>query len=119
MFRRLRENGFIYKGKYSGQYCVFDELYVDNAGPGAPCPECGRPTETVTEENFFFKLSAFQDKLLALYERHPDFIQPETRRNEVMAFVKAGLTDLSISRTTVKWGIPVPNEPKHVFYVWF
>ncbi|HEY6936920.1 MAG TPA: class I tRNA ligase family protein, partial [Terriglobales bacterium] len=64
MFRRLRDNGYIYKGKYTGQYCVYDELYVDSAGPGAPCPECGRPTETVSEENYFFKLSAFEEKLL-------------------------------------------------------
>jgi len=118
MFRRMRENGFIYKGKYSGQYCVFDELYVDNAGPGAPCPECGRPTETVSEENFYFKLSAFQEKLLKHFHDHPEFVRPETRRNEVMAFVRSGLRDLSISRTSIKWGIPVPDDPKHVIYVW-
>jgi methionyl-tRNA synthetase len=118
MFRRIRDNGYIYKGSYSGQYCVFDELYVDAAGPGSPCPECGRPTETVSEENYFFKLSAFEDKLLKLYTEQPDFIRPETRRNEVMAFVRGGLRDLSISRTTIQWGIPVPDDPKHVIYVW-
>ena len=118
MFRRIREKGYIYKGQYTGQYCVFDELYVDAAGPGAPCPECGRPTETVSEENFYFKLSAFEDKLLKLYAEQPDFIQPETRRNEVMAFVRGGLRDLSISRSTFQWGIPVPGDPKHVVYVW-
>ena len=118
MFRRIRDNGYIYKGSYSGQYCVFDELYVDAAEPGSPCPECGRPTETVSEENYFFKLSAFEDKLLKLYTGQPDFIRPETRRNEVMAFVRGGLRDLSISRTTIKWGIPVPNDPRHVIYVW-
>jgi len=118
MFRRIRDKGYIYKGSYSGQYCVFDELYVDAAGPGAPCPECGRPTETVQEENYFFKLSAFEDKLLKLYTEQPDFIRPETRRNEVMAFVRSGLRDLSISRTTIKWGIPVPDDPRHVIYVW-
>ncbi len=118
MFRRIRDNGYIYKGSYSGQYCVFDELYVDAAGPGSPCPECGRPTETVSEENYFFKLSAFEDKLLKLYTGQPDFIRPETRRNEVMAFVRGGLRDLSISRTTIQWGIPVPDDPKHVIYVW-
>ncbi|MFZ3214089.1 MAG: methionine--tRNA ligase [Terriglobales bacterium] len=118
MFRRIRDNGYIYKGSYSGQYCVFDELYVDAATPGSPCPECGRPTETVSEENYFFKLSAFEDKLLKLYTGQPDFIRPETRRNEVMAFVRSGLRDLSISRTTIKWGIPVPDDPKHVIYVW-
>ncbi|HEY7097459.1 MAG TPA: methionine--tRNA ligase [Terriglobales bacterium] len=118
LWRKIQENGFIYKGSYTGQYCVFDELYVDAVGPGAPCPECGRPTETVQEENYFFKLSAFQDKLLAHYNDNPDFIRPETRRNEVMSFVKSGLRDLSISRSTFSWGIPVPDDPKHVIYVW-
>jgi methionyl-tRNA synthetase len=119
LFVRCRANGHVYKGNYTGQYCIFDNLYVNEAKPGDACPECGRPTETVTEENYFFRLSAFQDKLLELYKSHPEFIQPETRRNEVIAFVKQGLTDLSISRTSVKWGIPVPEEPNHVFYVWF
>src|SRR5215471_17237169 len=118
LWRRLQEKGFIYKGTYTGQYCVFDELYVDAAGPGAPCPECGRPTETVSEENYYFKLSAFADKLLTHFQEHPDFIRPETRRNEVIAFVKSGLRDLSISRSTFKWGVPVPGDPKHVVYVW-
>ena len=118
LWRRLQEKGFIYKGTYTGQYCVHDELYVDSAGPGAPCPECGRPTETVSEENYYFKLSAFADKLLKHYQQNPDFIRPETRRNEVIAFVKSGLRDLSVSRSTFKWGIPVPGDPKHVMYVW-
>jgi len=118
LFRRLRDNGHIYKGTYTGQYCVFDELYVDAVGPGAPCPECGRPTETVKEENYFFKLSSFQNRLLQLYNERPDFIRPETRRNEVMSFVRSGLRDLSISRSTFSWGIPVPDDPKHVIYVW-
>ena len=118
MFRRLQENKHIYKGTYSGQYCVFDELYVDSVGPGAPCPECGRPTETVSEENYYFKLSAFADQLLAHYQQNPGFIRPETRRNEVIAFVKSGLRDLSISRSTFKWGVPVPGDSKHVMYVW-
>lgn len=119
LFRRCLESGSVYKGSYTGQYCVFDELYVSDAKPGDPCPDCGRPTETVTEENYFFRLSAFQDRLLKLYEDQPDFIQPETRRNEVIAFVRQGLADLSISRTTIKWGIPLPVEGNHVFYVWF
>jgi methionyl-tRNA synthetase len=119
LFQRCLDNGFIYRGSYTGQYCVYDELYVNEAKPGDPCPECGRPTETVTEENYFFQLSAFTDKLLKLYEDHPEFIQPETRRNEVLSFVRQGLNDLSISRTTLKWGIPLPVEGKHVFYVWF
>jgi methionyl-tRNA synthetase len=119
LFQRCMDNGYIYKGSYTGQYCVYDELYVNEAKPGDPCPECGRPTETVTEENYFFKLSAFTEKLLELYESRPEFIQPESRRNEVISFVKQGLNDLSISRTTLKWGIPLPVEGKHVFYVWF
>ena len=119
LFDRCRKNGFIYKGSYSGQYCIFDNLYVNDAKPGDPCPDCGRPTETVTEENFFFKLSAFTEKLLELYDQQPDFIQPDSRRNEVLAFVRQGLTDLSITRSNIKWGIPVAGEAPHVFYVWF
>jgi methionyl-tRNA synthetase len=118
LWRRIKENGYIYKGSYTGQYCVFDELYVDAIGPGDPCPECGRPTETVKEENYFFKLSAFAEPLLELYTKNPDFIRPETRRNEVIAFVRSGLRDQSISRSTFSWGIPVPDDPKHVVYVW-
>jgi methionyl-tRNA synthetase len=117
LWRKIRDNGYIYKGTYTGQYCVFDELYVD-AEPGAPCPDCGRPTETVHEENYYFKLSAFQDQLIRLYTEHPEFIRPETRRNEVLSFVRGGLRDLSISRSTFSWGIPVPDDPKHVVYVW-
>ena len=119
LYADCKKNGYIYKGSYTGQYCMFDELYVNDAEPGDPCPECGRPTETVTEENLFFRLSAFQEFLLDLYEKQPDFIQPEIRRNEIISFVKKGLKDISISRTTIKWGIPVPDEPGHVFYVWF
>ena len=117
LFRRIRDNGFIYKGTYTGQYCVSDELYVDGAQPGDPCPTCGRITETVHEENYFFKMSAFQDKLLEAYA-NPEFIRPETRRNEVISFVRSGLRDLSISRSTFSWGIPVPDDPRHVIYVW-
>ena len=117
LFRQIRDNGYIYKGSYTGQYCVSDEMYVD-VGPGEPCPECGRITETVHEENYFFKLSAFTDKLLRLYTEQPEWIRPETRRNEVISFVRSGLKDLSISRSTFSWGIPVPDDPKHVIYVW-
>src|SRR3984893_5529446 len=119
LWRRIRDNGYIYKGSYTGQYCVFDELYVDVVGEGAPCPECGRPTETVKEENYFFKLSAFQDKLLDLYNTQPDFIRPETRRNEVMSFVRSGLRALSVSRSTFSWGIRGPDDSNHVIYVWW
>ncbi len=118
LFRRIRDNGYIYQGTYTGQYCVYDELYVDGAQPGDPCPTCGRITETVHEENYFFKLSAFQDKLLEAYA-NPDFIRPETRRNEVISFVRSGLRDQSISRSVFSWGIPVPDDPKQVIYVWF
>jgi len=119
LFDRCVKSGYIYKSQYTGEYCVSCELYVTDAKPGDPCPDCGRPTETVTEENFYFKLSAFQERLLKFYEDNPEFIRPETRRNEVLAFVKQGLQDVSISRTTIKWGIPVANEAPHVFYVWF
>ncbi|MGC1869972.1 MAG: methionine--tRNA ligase [Acidobacteriaceae bacterium] len=117
LFSELQKRGFIYKGTYSGQYCVWDELYVEGS-PGTPCPDCGRITETVSEENYFFKLSAFERKLLEYYEQHPEFIRPEARRNEVVAFVQGGLRDLSISRTSFNWGIPVPGDEKHVIYVW-
>jgi methionyl-tRNA synthetase len=119
LFDRCVKSGYIYKSQYTGEYCVSCELYVTDAKPGDPCPDCGRPTETVTEENFYFKLSAFQERLLKFYEDNPEFIRPEARRNEVVAFVKQGLKDVSISRTTIKWGIPVANEAPHVFYVWF
>jgi methionyl-tRNA synthetase len=118
LFRRIQANGWIYKGHYEGNYCVFDEMYVEDPTPGVPCPECGRPTERIREENYFFKLKDFQQRLLAYYEAHPEFIQPETRRNEVLSFVQGGLRDLSISRTTLKWGIPWPGDEKHVYYVW-
>ena len=119
LFERCTKNGYIYPSKYTGQYCFSCELYVNDAQPGDPCPDCGRPTETVTEENYFFKLSAFQDRLLELYEKQPDFVTPESRLNEIKSFVKGGLNDLSITRTSIKWGIPVPVEGEHVFYVWF
>jgi methionyl-tRNA synthetase len=118
LFKLFRENGYVYPGHYTGQYCIYDNAYVD-VKPGENCPDCGRPTETVTEENYFFKLSAFQKPLLDWYAKHPEFIQPEARRNEVLSFVEGGLRDVSITRTTLRWGIPVPGEEPHVFYVWF
>jgi len=118
LFKLCRENGFVYPGHYTGQYCIYDNAYVD-VKVGENCPDCGRPTETVTEPNYFFKLSAFQKPLLDWYAKHPDFIQPESRRNEVLSFVEGGLRDLSITRSTIRWGIPVPGEEPHVFYVWF
>jgi methionyl-tRNA synthetase len=117
LFATLRDRGFIYKGSYTGQYCVSDELYVD--GPaGTVCPDCGRVTETVSEENYFFKLSAFERKLLEFYKANPGFMGPESTRREVISFVRGGLRDLSVSRTSFSWGIPVPGDEKHVIYVW-
>src|ERR1700722_19493971 len=117
LFATLRDKGFIYKGSYTGQYCVTDEAYVDGP-PGTPCPDCGRITETVSEENYFFKLSAFERKLLEFYDANPDFMGPESTRREILSFVRGGLKDLSVTRTTVSWGIPVPGDEKHVVYVW-
>ena len=117
LFATLRDKGFIYKGYYTGQYCVSDEAYVDGP-PGTPCPDCGRITETVSEENYFFKLSAFERKLLEFYDANPGFMGPESTRREVISFVRGGLKDLSVSRTSFSWGIPVPDDEKHVVYVW-
>jgi methionyl-tRNA synthetase len=117
LFSVLCERGFIYKGSYTGQYCVSDEAYVDGP-PGTPCPDCGRITETVSEENYFFKLSAFERKLLEFYDANPGFMGPESTRREVISFVRGGLKDLSVSRTSFSWGIPVPGDEKHVIYVW-
>ncbi|HZI50705.1 MAG TPA: methionine--tRNA ligase [Terriglobia bacterium] len=121
MYLRAKAKGYITKGQYAGWYCVSDEAYAPESDPSKPvnCPECGRPTEWLTEESYFFKLSVFQDRLLEYYEKHPNFVRPETRKNEILSFVKGGLKDLSISRATLKWGIPLPDDPKHVFYVWF
>jgi methionyl-tRNA synthetase len=119
LFRQCRENGYVYKGHYTGLYCVYDNAFVNEPKPGNLCPDCDRPLETVTEENYFFKLSAFQKPLLDFYKKNPYFIQPETRKNEIISFVEGGLKDLSITRTTIRWGIPVPGEEPHVFYVWF
>src|SRR5215470_8181046 len=121
LYRRAKAAGYIYKGEYAGWYCVSCEAYAPESDPSTPvpCPDCGRKTEWFSEESYFFKLSAFQDKLLTLYEANPKFIRPETRRNEISSFVRGGLKDLSISRATLKWGIPLPDDPNHVFYVWF
>ena len=121
----LYEKGYLYKGSYEGWYCVHEETYYaesdleKNAEGAFVCPECARPVQqSGGEENWFFKLSEFQDKLLAYYDEHPDFIRPETRRNEVVSFVKGGLKDLSISRSTFDWGVPLPFDEGHVCYVW-
>ncbi|HTA80404.1 MAG TPA: class I tRNA ligase family protein, partial [Terracidiphilus sp.] len=117
LFTTMQQRGFVYKGFYTGQYCVSDEAWVDVL-PGEPCPDCGRITETVSEENYFFKLSAFEHKLLEFYEENPGFMQPESTRREVISFVRRGLKDLSISRSTFTWGVPVPGDEEHVVYVW-
>ncbi len=121
IYLRAKANGFIYKGEYSGWYCVSCEAYAPDSDPKepAPCPDCGRVTEWFSEDSYFFKLSEFQGRLLEHYEKNPQFVRPETRRNEVSSFVKGGLRDLSISRATLKWGVPLPDDPGHVFYVWF
>jgi methionyl-tRNA synthetase len=111
--------GVIYKGKYEGRYCVSDERYISDGSEPANCDICGRPAELISEENYFFKLSAYQERLLELYEKHPEFVQPDFRRNEVTSFVKSGLRDISVSRKRIKWGIPWPDDPGQVFYVWY
>ena len=123
IWRRMDANGDIYPGTYSGWYSVRDEAYYDESelsdGEGGEklSPQ-GTPVTWVDEESYFFKLSAYQDKLLAHYEAHPEFIGPDVRRNEVVSFVKGGLRDLSISRTTFDWGVSVPGDERHVMYVW-
>jgi methionyl-tRNA synthetase len=123
IWERMAKNGDIYLSKYTGWYSVRDEAYFDeselsDAPDGGKIAPSGAPAQWVEEESYFFKLSAYADKLLAHYEANPDFITPETYRNEIVAFVKRGLSDLSISRTTFDWGVPVPGDPKHVMYVW-
>jgi len=119
VFKRAFNSGAIYKGQYSGWYCISCNLFAPESETAPKCEVCERLTERVTEESYFFRLSDFQQRLLDHYEQHPDFIMPLSRRNEVVSFVSGGLKDLSISRTSVKWGIPVPNEQTHVIYVWF
>ncbi len=130
LWERMKESGYLYKGSYDGWYCVPEETYFtenqvrksdEEKGTQGQhlCPDCGRPLERVQEESYFFKLSAFQDRLLKLYDEHPDFVQPAFRMNEVRTFVEGGLQDLSVSRTSFDWGIPVPFDPQHVTYVWF
>jgi methionyl-tRNA synthetase len=118
--QRVYDNGFIELGTYEGIYCVACEAYYteDELIDGL-CPVHARPVERVTEENYFFALSRFADQLLEHYAEHPDAVQPETRRNEVLGFIKGGLRDFSMSRTSIDWGVPLPWDPAHVTYVWF
>ncbi len=127
----MRDRGYIYKGSYEGWYCVPEETYFtetdvrhaeankDRPADAPVCPDCGRPLERISEESWFFKLSEFQKPLLDFYDAHPDFIQPEIRYNEVRSFVEGGLKDLSVTRTSFDWGIPLPFDQRHVTYVWF
>jgi methionyl-tRNA synthetase len=124
IFLRLKEKGDIYKGIYRGWYCVSDENFLAEDVPLTPegdkiCPDCGKRAVLVSEECYFFRLSRYQEPLLRHYGENPEFVRPPSRMNEVASFVRAGLKDLSITRTTVKWGIPVPDDPKHTIYVWF
>jgi len=119
MLTRARDAGYVYKKKYEGRYCIHDERYVSDNTEPVNCDVCGRPAELISEENYFFKLSAFTDRLLEHYEKHPEFVQPDFRRNEVVSFVKSGLRDISVSRRRIKWGIPWPGDPDQVFYVWY
>jgi len=120
LWRRVRDNGFIYKSKYEGWYCTVDEVFVPETQlVNGRCNICGNPVEKLAEESYFFRLSAFQQPLLEHYRNNPDFLTPAIRRNEMISFLEAGLEDLSVSRTSFTWGIPVPDDPAHVMYVWF
>jgi len=120
IFRKVYEKGDIYKSEYEGFYCTpCETFFTERQLEDGNCPDCGRPTELVKEESYFFKMSKYQDALLQYIDEHPDFIQPTSRRNEMINFIKQGLDDLCISRTTFDWGIPVPIDDKHVIYVWF
>lgn len=121
VFSKLIQQGDIYKGTYSGYYCVPDETYVpENAmGPNHTCPDCGRPLTIMEEESYFFRASKYVPQLIEYYEAHLKSVMPKIRYNEIMSFLKSGVRDQSVSRTTLKWGIPVPGDEKHVIYVWF
>jgi methionyl-tRNA synthetase len=120
IWRRVAANGDIYKGEYEGWYCTVDEVFVPETQlADGKCPTCGGKVERLKEESYYFRLSKYQQPLLDFYAANPDFLQPAFRLNEVRTFVEAGLQDLSISRTSFSWGVPVPDDPKHVMYVWF
>lgn len=121
ILKKVYDNGDIYKGEYSGKYCVSCETFVpeNQIVNGNHCPDCGKELRLVKEESYFFKMSKYQDALLAHIDSHPDFILPRSRKNEVVSFIKQGLQDLSISRNTFEWGIPIEFAPGHITYVWF
>lgn len=120
IFQKLLDQGDIYLGEYEGWYCVpCESFFTDRQAEGGKCPDCGRDIQKIKEKSYFFRMSKYVDKLLAFYDENPDFIQPESRKNEMIQnFIKPGLEDLSISRTTFDWGIPVASDPEHVVYVW-
>ena len=120
LFERVLAKGDIYLGEYEDWYCTpCETFWTELQLIDYKCPDCNRPTEKLKEESYFFRMSKYQEQLLAHIEANPDFIQPKSRRNEIVSFVKEGLRDLSVSRTTFQWGIPVPGNDKHVVYVWF
>jgi methionyl-tRNA synthetase len=125
IFSKVMEKGDIYLGEYAGHYCISCENFIpdsveETADGMRTCPECGRPTDNrVSEKCYFFRLSAYGDRLLKFYEENPEFVTPRSRMNEVVSFVKMGLRDLSVTRSTVKWGVPVPGDPRQTIYVWF
>jgi methionyl-tRNA synthetase len=119
MFKKMYENGDIYKGEYKGRYCTpCEAFWTETQAVDGKCPDCGRPVEYAKEEAYFFRLSKYQDRLVDLFENNPEFLQPESRRNEMLSFAKQGLDDLCISRSSFDWGIPVPIDQGHVIYVW-
>ena len=119
IFTKLYEKGDIYKSEYEGWYCTpCESFWTESQLVDGKCPDCGRPVERVKEEGYFFRLSKYGDRLLQYYDEHPDFIQPESRRNEMINFIKSGLEDLFVSRSSFDWGIKVPFDPRHVIYVW-
>ena len=119
-FEKMLASGDIYLGSYEGNYCVSCESFFTKSqlGEGGVCPDCGRPTKLVQEESYFLNLKKYSDRLLKFIKDNPDFIQPESRKNEVISFIESGLEDLCATRTSFTWGIPVPSNPKHVIYVW-
>jgi len=120
IFQKIYDQGDIYKASYEGLYCTpCETFWLERQLVDGKCPDCGREVELLQEESYFFRMSKYQDRLLAYIEEHPDFIQPVSRRNEMINFIKGGLEDLCVSRTTFDWGIPVPFDTKHVVYVWF
>ena len=119
IFMKMYEKGDIYKSEYEGWYCTpCEAFWTETQAVDGKCPDCGRPVEKAKEEAYFFRLSKYQDQLIELFENHPEFLQPESRRKEMLSFAKQGLNDLCISRSSFDWGIPVPIDPKHVIYVW-